>query len=205
MTESEHSEDPSHAAWVALYQTASQQWAHAEQIRWTLLYNYLMASTILLLAWSAVFASSSDSPEKIMVLVLLSLGGAGLSGIWVALGLRATGFVRRYAETGLVLETAFIETAGITPPNSPFVVAREHRDNVTGLARQASSAIVLWIVPAVFLLIYVTLAWVSVRKIGAPLISLGTVAIGALGVVAVIFVVKAYRQLPKDPSKQVGA
>jgi hypothetical protein len=40
-----------------LYQAASEQWAHAEQIRWTLLYNYLTASMILLLAWTTVFAA----------------------------------------------------------------------------------------------------------------------------------------------------
>jgi len=94
MTDSEPDNSTSQAGWAALYQTASQQWAHAEQIRWTLLYNYLMASTIPLLAWSAVFASADDSSEKAVVLVLLAVGGTALSALWVALGLRATGFVR---------------------------------------------------------------------------------------------------------------
>ncbi len=204
MNESEHSENDSVAGWAALYQTASQQWSHAEQIRWTLLYNYLMASTILLLAWSAVFASSC-SREKAIVLVLLSLGGAGLSGLWVALGLRATGFVRKYAEAGLTLEAGFIKATGISPPNAPFAVAREHREQVTGLARRASSAVVLWIVPTVFLLIYVGLVWVSVRDIGTPLVSIRNVVTGALGLAALVLVVKAYRQLPRHPSKHAGA
>jgi hypothetical protein len=100
MRDSNQIDGISHAAWTALYQTASQQWTHAEQIRWTLLYNYLMASTILLLAWSAVFAPSDHSFEKAVVLALLAFAGISLSALWVALGLRATGFVRRYAAAG---------------------------------------------------------------------------------------------------------
>jgi len=44
-----------------LYQTASQHWIHAEQVRWTLLNNFLMAATILLLAWAAVYAGGSGT------------------------------------------------------------------------------------------------------------------------------------------------
>ena len=197
MNESEHTNLPSQDAWAALYQTASQQWAHAEQIRWTLLYNYLMASTILVLAWSAVFASSDHSREKAFVLLLLSLGGAGLSGLWVALGVRASGFVRTYAAAGHVLESDFIKVAGIAPPNSPFAVARNHRNQVTGVAKWACSAMVLWIVPTVFLFIYVALVWVSLRQLGEPLAPAGTIVIGVLGLCTVAFVVQAYRQLPK--------
>ena len=79
---------------AVVYQVASQHWAHAEQIRWTLLYNYLMASTILLLAWATVFASSVNARR--LVLLALSVAGVVLSSVWVALGARATSFVRAY-------------------------------------------------------------------------------------------------------------
>lgn len=201
MNDSDQGNTTSHAAWTALYQTASQQWAHAEQIRWTLLYNYLMASTILLLAWSAVFASSDHSFEKAVVLALLAVGGIALSALWVALGLRATGFVRRYAAAGGDLEAELIKATGISPPNSPFAVASRHREVITGLARGASSAIVLWIVPTVFLFIYIALLWVSFGQFVQPVLSAGAVTVGALVLAAIVFVVRAYRQLfPAKPN-----
>ena len=53
------------------------------------------------------------------------------------------------------------DAARITPPNSPFAVAAQHRQVIAGLARHASSALVLWVVPTIFLFIYIVLAWVS--------------------------------------------
>jgi hypothetical protein len=200
MVDSEPGDPATHAAWAALYQTASQQWTHAEQLRWTLLYNYLMASTILLLAWSAVFASADHSSEKAAVLALLAFAGTGLSALWVALGLRATGFVRKYASAGRDLEAAMIQAAGITPPNSPFTVAAQHREAIAGLARGASSAVVLLVVPTVFLFIYIVLVWVSFGQSDQPRVPLGLVVAGVLAITAVFFVVRAYGQLfPTNP------
>lgn len=140
---------------AVLYQVAGQHWAHAEQIRWTLLYNYLMGSTILLLAWATVFASSVG--PKRLVLFALSVAGAILSSVWVALGARATSFVRAYERTGFDAEAALQGTRG------PFAAARAHRESVTGIARLASSGLVLRFVPSMFATLYVLLAVVSVR------------------------------------------
>jgi hypothetical protein len=67
------------ATQVSVYQAASQHWAHAEQIRWTLLYNYLMASTILLLAWATIFGAQSSGQVRHSILAALAAAGAGLS------------------------------------------------------------------------------------------------------------------------------
>jgi len=78
---------------TTLYHASVQHWSHAEQIRWTLLYNYLMASTILLLAWATVFASAvplSISWPKRIALVVLPTAGLLLSVLWIGLGLRAS-------------------------------------------------------------------------------------------------------------------
>ncbi len=141
---------------LVVYQVAGQHWAHAEQIRWTLLYNYLMASTILLLAWATVFASSVG-PRRV-VLFALSVAGILLSSVWVALGARATGFVKTYEDTGCVAEAAIQGTGG------PFAAARGHRGSVTGIARLASSGFVLRFVPSMFAALYLLLAVLSVCR-----------------------------------------
>ncbi len=188
-------------AWAALYQAASQQWAHAEQIRWTLLYNYLMASTILLLAWAAVFASQDMSTSRSAVLVTLSLGGVALSAVWVALGARATSFVQRYREAGQALEAALVREAGITPPATPFVVAHEHRCKVEGVARFAPSWFVLWGVPTVFLVLYLVLCFVSLFGGALHTATISVVLFVLLAAVSVAFVVKALSDLsPKKKS-----
>jgi hypothetical protein len=136
-----------------VYQIAAQHWAHAEQIRWTLLYNYLMASTILLLAWATVFASSSN-PSR-FVLVVLALAGVILSSVWIALGARATSFVKMYEGVGLRAESA------MQPSGGPFASARDHRLSLAGIARFAPSGFVLRLVPSMFVALYVTLGLVS--------------------------------------------
>ncbi len=153
---------------VATYQAASQHWAHAEQIRWTLLYNYLMASTILLLAWATIFAAQGSITSRDWILAALAAAGALLSALWVALGARATGFVKMYAATGEGLE------ANLAPPKrgssirAPFAAAAEHRGSVTGVARLAPSHVVLWAVPSLFLLLYLGLLYLSALGVLAP-------------------------------------
>src|SRR6266545_4516598 len=89
---------------LTIYQAATSHWTHAEQIRWTLLYNYLMASTILLLAWSTLFANHRANPGATLLLAVISSAGAIISVVWILLGIRATGFVAAYHKLGLSLE-----------------------------------------------------------------------------------------------------
>ncbi len=190
-----------HVALAALYQTASQQWIHAEQIRWTLLYNYLMASTILLLAWAAVFASADENPIRQGVLAALAAGGVVLSGLWVALGVRAAGFVHAYREAGVSLEHELIAATGVSTRNAPFEVANNHRLDVAGLAKTVESAVVLWLVPTLFLFLYLLLARLSLRQAGGLVADVG---VGTLSLIAVVFVAAAYRQLPSQNGRSKG-
>jgi len=150
---------------LALYQAASQHWAHAEQIRWTLLYNYLMASTILLLAWATVFASNSSHP---IVQFVFAAAGAILSALWVALGARATGFVSMYSATGRSLEPLPEQLAGEVARVGPFAAAARHRSSMTGVGRFAPSHFVLWLVPTLFLVVYLALLYLSIRDALRP-------------------------------------
>ena len=87
----------SEAQMVAAYDAVNRHWAHAEQERWAILYNFLMASTILLLAWAAVFASQQSLLRRV-VLVVLAVAGALVSLLWVTIGCRVNTFIRIYGE-----------------------------------------------------------------------------------------------------------
>jgi len=68
---------------TVIYQLTSQHWAHAEQIRWTLLHNLRVANTILLLAWAAISATNTRPvgawlPRPAYPLVESLLDGADL-------------------------------------------------------------------------------------------------------------------------------
>ena len=54
-----------------VYAVASQHWVHAEQTRWWILYDFLMANSILILAWATIYTAKSSSPA----LYVLSLAG----------------------------------------------------------------------------------------------------------------------------------
>jgi hypothetical protein len=142
-------------AFELAYQAASDHWTHAEQVRWSLLYNFLMAVTILLLAWAAV-AGATFEPKR---LVLLSLCGAGfvLSLVWFGLSRRAGLFVHHYAEFGRSVERDQLLVVG------PFRSAKAFRDDIKGLATLMPSRVVLPLVPALFAVLCVILAYGSIQ------------------------------------------
>jgi hypothetical protein len=141
------------------YNATTHHWAHAEQIRWTLLYNYLMASTILLLAWATVFAS--DNSWRALLMTTLSIGGIFISVLWVGLGIRATGFVKMYASLGMSLESEIQNQTSNVTAKGPFSSAAAHRSEVKGLAKAAQSGFILKCVPILFIIIFGVLTFVS--------------------------------------------
>jgi hypothetical protein len=154
MTDQEHKTADTSPSVV--YPIVSQHWAHAEQVRWTLLYNFLMASTILLLAWATIFAGSSSPRVKTAVLFLLCVAGFLLSVVWVALGQRGSSFVRMYAELGRRLEPDCQQTI-----LTPFRRADQHRTEIIGIGRWALTYRVLVFVPGIFAALYAVLSVLS--------------------------------------------
>jgi hypothetical protein len=154
-----------------IYQAATSHWTHSEQIRWTLLYNYLMASTILLLAWSTLFGSlhSEVHAHGALLLTAISAAGAFISAVWVLLGIRASGFVAEYHGLGLRLEAHVLQLDGAGLAG-PFSAAERYRVEVGRLkwwrprrvARLARSGIVVSLVPGIFLVLYGYLVAVSI-------------------------------------------
>jgi hypothetical protein len=139
-----------------LYPAISQHWAHSEQIRWTLLYNFLMASTILLLAWATIFVAANPcASARRPVLIAFAIAGLVLSIAWVGIVLRSGRFVDMYASLGHKTEEG--------PPavRGPFTAADLLRPEIKGFSGVARSSRVLLAVPSVFGLLYLYLIWVS--------------------------------------------
>jgi len=96
----QHSE-PTESGVFAAYQAVNQHWRHAEQERWSILYNFFTANSILLLAWAAL---SSITPTKKLALLVLSLSGVLISFLWIAIESRVNNFIKRYGELGETVE-----------------------------------------------------------------------------------------------------
>jgi len=140
------------------YSAVTQHWTQAGQVRWTLLYNFLMASTILLLAWATLFAPLSSAPSRKFVLVLLCVAGLALSIVWVGLGLRGCKFVDGYFKLGLRLEELIGDTGLF-----PFHSAQRTRDRIKRPVSMAQTETALVVVPLLFGIVYVILLLLSWR------------------------------------------
>ena len=145
----------------AAYQAINHHWAHAEQERWSILYNFLMASTILLLAWATLFGAT-QSTIKTVVLALLSLGGIAISGLWITIGCRVNTFIKRYGELGEEAEVR-LGIGEIGPFHGGEGLRREERRSETGadilewVGSLIPSRYFVVIIPSVFALIYLVL------------------------------------------------
>jgi hypothetical protein len=87
------------------YPSLIQLVIHAETITWNRFYNFLMANSILVLAWATLFASSkADWLTGKVVLSAISLSGA-VSGIaWAALSVRGRRFLFDFVSLGQLIE-----------------------------------------------------------------------------------------------------
>lgn len=137
--------------WSA-YQAVTAHWTHAEQLRWTILYNFLVATTILLLAWATAFASARAPGVRLWVLIIMCGTGMVLSIAWAGLGMRGNSFVRMYAKLGQDAEMLFPETIP-----RPFQEAESHRRGLSGPA-SVPSWLIIGYAPLVFLSLYGGLA-----------------------------------------------
>jgi len=138
-----------------LYEVLAQHWAHAEQLRWTLLYNYSMASTILLLAWAAVFVSAPGSGKR-LILLTFSIAGFLVTMLWLVLQIRANGFVHMYEIAGRETERA------LAPSRSgSFWYSEKYRRNFSWIRKHLGTRFVAPIVLCLFAMLYAVLVLIS--------------------------------------------
>jgi len=153
--------DPELNALLTVYQIASEQWAHAEQVRWTVLYNFLVANTILLLAWGAVFGttqSAQGSPRRTFILLIFCIAGAIISITWVGLGQRANNFIKHYSVKACNLEAALPEEWRL------FAATEEFRRRLQGSEGWVSTRRVVLFIPGTFFVLFVLLACLSIKN-----------------------------------------
>ncbi len=98
---SKHSR-PNEESVRAAYEAVNTHWSHAEMERWQILYNFLTANSIIILAWSAIYSSSVRI--RTPVLLTLSIGGIVFSILWLIIERRANKFVKQYGELGEKVE-----------------------------------------------------------------------------------------------------
>ncbi len=136
------------------YSVAAQHWVHAEQTRWLILYDFLMANSILILAWATLFAGSGDLTVRKPFLFLLSIAGFILSLLWVGLSHRASGFVDMYGHLGLSAEELNPAIIG------PFTRGNAYR---LGLGSLLTSRKVLIVIPTIFAVVYLSFIVLTCR------------------------------------------
>jgi len=112
-----------------VYPALVQLAIHAESITWNRFYNFLMANSILVLAWATIFASSlSDRPgPKTVLAAICILGGA--SGVaWAGLAVRGRKFLFDFVGLAQAIETAPAHWAGTLGAVEPLSTDANLRD-----------------------------------------------------------------------------
>lgn len=150
----------------AVYSATSDHWVHAEQMRWTILYNFLVGNTILLVAWSTLYSALVQKPSSLGVrIVLIGLCVAGFFGsvVWAFLEQRANRFAEQYFRAGLCLErqlrhSSTEQESADEDANGPFATNGRHR----GSGGVIKTHVIVIAVPIAFAIIYTFLLVVGV-------------------------------------------
>ena len=114
----------------SLYAAASEQWVHAEQMRWTIFYNFLVGNTILLVSWSTLFVALLSHRDSVVLRgVLTGACVVGFAGgiVWTLIQDRANQFSESFFKIGRSLEEQLSPGGGrLTGPFAGIHPVREH-------------------------------------------------------------------------------
>lgn len=129
------------------YRALTEHWKHTDQIRQLLLYNFLMASTILAAAWGLLYTASSKPG---ILLKALSALGVILSLLWFCVAIRATGYYDMYEAEARRVEDRLPE-----PDAWPFHARASYRDNFPRVfGQRIRAATITSGVPILFLVFF---------------------------------------------------
>lgn len=87
-----------------LYPSLVQLVIHAETISWNRFYNFLMANSILILAWATIYAPQQHPAFATTVLVVISVLGLVSCVAAAALGVRGREYLSKYVDLGVCIE-----------------------------------------------------------------------------------------------------
>jgi hypothetical protein len=131
-----------------LYAVLTQMIVQLENISWSRFYNFLMGSSILVLAWTTLYVSSATGPYAKSVLVLLCLIGVVSGPIWAKVGKRARQQLEIFFQMACRLEAnATAWESDVQVSNRPFSAIASVRDDAVWYSR---NAFVLQAVPWAF-------------------------------------------------------
>ena len=154
---------PSSAAALAelagLYEAFTDHWKHTDQVRQLLLYNFLMAGTILVAGWGVLYASS---PRPHTLVRLLSVMGVAMSALWVLVALRSTGYYDMYETQARERESTFA-----SPEAWPFHRRQRFRHEARWWIRLPAVGITTG-VPLLFMAFFAISCWFAFQPRAAP-------------------------------------
>jgi hypothetical protein len=122
----------------ALYAAYSEHWKHTDQIRQWLLYNFLMTSSVTVLAWAALYDRS-----RLLDGIISGLGIV-ISMFWLLITNRANGYYTMYEELSREVERQLPSA-----DKWPFHQRHAHRRSRVWWQR-ATAAMLIQGVPALF-------------------------------------------------------
>jgi len=132
------------------YQAFTEHWKHTDQIRQMLLYNFLMASTILVAAWGVLY---SQSPKPSLLLTALAGLGFVLSLLWFVVARRATRYYDMYETNARRTESVLRDSQ-----HWPFHARATFRDQVPRVfGQEIRAALITSGVPLLFVVLFVFL------------------------------------------------
>ena len=143
---------------------------HAETIAQTRFNNYLVADSLLLLAWATLF--SGQRPGSRLVLIVLAALSAVLGFFWMILGTRQGKFLKLHLTHLVTLEHSLRPSFWIGGPMEDLRDGGQVPINSEGVMRLRwietwiTPTMLISIGPGVLSAISLILVWVSVRPLG---------------------------------------
>lgn len=131
-----------------LYSAAIQLIIHAENITWTRSSNFLLANSILMLAWATIFASSLCDQRKAVFLSLLSGLGFVLSFVWAPFSYRSRRYLKAYRESGITLEQ------NLSPPLHEGPLSKGEKITFSYFEEAARSGVLTVVIPLTFAAVF---------------------------------------------------
>jgi hypothetical protein len=140
------------------YRSITEHWKHADQIRQWLLYNSLMVSSVLVAAWSALYAQHISSVPLFALVAL----GCVTSIAWLSIVRRASGYYDMYENDARAAEKEMLR-----PLHWPFHRRAEYRSDQTNGDTFKFSHLTQ-VVPVVFFVFYVVAFYLSIERALSP-------------------------------------
>lgn len=143
-----------------IYGAVVQFVIHAENISWNRFNNFLLAASVLVIAWATLYSQASDSCGSRVIQSLICLLGILCGIAWAFLGARSRDYLDKYIDQGSEMEKGYDKSAIKLFPDPPGTRPNQFI--------YSSSRFLLTAVPIAFVVLYLAMLFVTLLKSGAP-------------------------------------